>query len=119
MASIYNERMLRLYENGELYKSKRSSWGKDGYWSKNCSYGYAHYKPEHNEFCYTLGWKGIKQLSDKFGDVFIKDDVQDEKAYLKFMKHFNLKYDWVYTLCSTDLRRFYKQIQSYIMLIKI
>jgi len=119
MASIYNEKMIYLYNKGELYKSKRSSWGKDGYWSKNCSYGYAHYKPEHNEFCFTLGWKGIEQLNKRFGKTFEQYNEHDEKLYFNFMKHYNLKHDWVYTLCSTDLRRFYKQIEPYIMLVKI
>jgi len=113
MASIYNEKMMYLYDKGELYKSNRSSFGKCGFWSKNCSYGYAHYNPKTKEFAETLGWKGIQQLRKKFGVCMQEDD------YLKFMKYYKLKYDWVYTLCKTDLRRFYKRILPYVMLVKV
>jgi len=110
MASIYNEKMMYLYDKGELYQSKRRT---DGFWSKNCSYGYAHYNPKTKEFEGTLGWQGIQQLRKKFGVCMQEDD------YLKFMKYYKLKYDWVYTLCKTDLRRFYKRILPYVMLVKV
>jgi len=42
-----------------------------------------------------------------------------EDDYLKFMKYYKLNYDWVYTLCKMDLRRFYKKILPYVMLVKV
>jgi len=119
MANIYNETMLYLYNKGELYKSKWSDMGKIGFWSKNCTYGYAHYKPEPQEFYCTLGWKGIEQINKKFGKVFNQYYKKDEKAYFDFMEYHNIKWDWIYTINGNELRKFYKQIKPYIMLIKI
>ena len=112
MASIYNETILKLYEERKLYKSSKSYWGKREYWSKNCSYGYAHYNPKTKEFEGTMGWKGIKQLYSRFKITI------NEKEYLRFMKHYKLKYNWIYTLSKTDLHWFYKDIEPYIILAK-
>jgi hypothetical protein len=113
MASIYNETMLWEYEHGGLYKSKNSSWGKEGYWSKNCSYGYAHYKPEIKEFLFTLGWRGAFILRKRFGVCM------HEQEYFDFLKHYNLNYDWYITKFGNEKRKFYKEIIPYMMLIKI
>jgi hypothetical protein len=124
MACIYNETMLKLYARGELYKSKRSSMGKCGFWSKNCSYGYAHYNPETNEFAETLGWEGMERLNKRFSKkgtppVFEQNNEHDKQLYFDFLKHYKKEHTWIYTIYGTELRRFYKQISPYIMLIKI
>lgn len=117
MASIYNETMIKLYKygvqdsynkscyDGGLYKGYMFENG--GYYSKNCSYGYAHYNPRKNTFIYTMGYKGL-MLINKWFKIYTIDgysrlqiyDEEKEKQYLQLLKDFKLKYDWY----NTDFR---------------